>query len=553
MAIISALLFLLLCALTWKLYSSQQACKKLQHQLIEEQSDKNRLLQECQAAQRELKGILDNLQDTYYRTDIDGYVSFVSSSVIHLLGYTPEEVIGQKLADLYVHAEDREKFLHNLQASGGHIEQYEATMRHKDGSDVWVSTNAHFLLDEDKKIIGVEGTGRNITAHKLAEKALIQARDQAEQASNAKSLFLANMSHEIRTPLNGITGFANLLAKTPLNIEQSDYVETIQTSVNDLLNIINDILDFSRIESGKMELHEDAVNINSCIAAVSRLFSAMAEEKQLNLKVNISRDIPTYLKLDSLRLKQILSNLISNAIKFTPQGSILVKASMDQGRLLIEVIDSGVGVAQHQQHHLFNAFTQIDDELYKDHAGAGLGLAISKKLTEMMGGTIGVKSEPGHGSNFWLSLPVHIVNTPEGDTLSMPAITENQFSHARILVVDDNAINRKLISALLSQDNIQIDEAEDGFQALELNKQHDYRLIFMDIRMPDMSGIEVTEEIRRNEEEGQHIPIIALTAHALEHERKAFLEAGMDDCVTKPVSENELLNILSRYLSQGVP
>ncbi len=533
-----ALIFLL-----WKLFSYKTQLKQLQAQM----HDAEKLQQQYSSVQRELNGILDNLQDTYYRTDSNGYVSFASQSVIHLLGYTPEEVIGQKLAELYRYAEDREIFLKNLQNSGGHVEQYEAIMRHKDGSDVWVSTNAHFLLDEDNNIIGVEGTGRNITAHKLSQQALIEAKNQAEKANNAKSLFLANMSHEIRTPLNGITGFANLLARTKLNLEQSDYVETIQTSVNDLLNIINDILDFSRIESGKMELHEEALNISSCVAAATRLFSAVAEQKDLNLKLNIDSNIPDYIQADSLRIKQILSNLISNAIKFTDAGSILVKASMDNDNILIEVIDSGIGIEQQQQAFLFEAFTQIDDELYKDHAGTGLGLAISKKLIEMMGGEIGVKSEHGHGANFWIRLPVKVVSRP-----ALPPQTEQQaktiqLTGAHILVVDDNAINRKLISTMLGKQGIQVSEAKDGFDALKIIQKINFSLILMDIRMPEIDGMEVTKKIRHQHNPNQHTPIVALTAHALPHERQTFLDAGMDDCITKPVSEIELLNIIRHY------
>ena len=541
---------ILIAFLLWQLYSYRQQLKDQKHQSQAQNKALQELHQQQLEVQRELNGILDNLQDTYYRTDINGFVSFASQSVIHLLGYTPDEVVGKKLSDLYRYSEDREIFLKNLQNSGGHVEQYEAIMRHKDGSDVWVSTNAHFLRDTDQNIIGVEGTGRNITAHKLSEEALIRTRDQAEKASNAKSLFLANMSHEIRTPLNGITGFANLLGQTQLSIEQSDYVETIQTSVNDLLNIINDILDFSRIESGKMELHEDALNINSCVAAVTRLFSATAEDQNLNLKLNVSNEIPDYIQADSLRLKQILSNLISNAIKFTTEGSILVKVSMKNADILIEVIDSGVGIEKQKQALLFEAFTQIDDELYKDHAGAGLGLAISKKLIEMMGGHIGVNSEYGQGANFWLSLPAKVVNTPSTDTDIKQQNTSVYFTDEHILVVDDNAINRKLISTLLGQRGIQVSEAEDGFAALDIIQKKTFSLILMDIRMPEISGIDVTRKIREGEKGSQHIPIVALTAHALEHEKAAFIEAGMDDCVTKPVSEEALLNVLSKWLKQ---
>ncbi|NOX76983.1 MAG: response regulator [Gammaproteobacteria bacterium] len=500
------------------------------------------------ASRRELGRIIDNIQETYYRTDADGIVTFSSPSVFNLLGYMPKEVTGKKLSELYTKPGDREQLLQQLSDNAGRVEQYEATMRHKDGSEVWVSTNVHFLLDDNNNIVGVEGTGRDITAQKQTEKALIKAKEQAERANNAKSLFLANMSHEIRTPLNGIVGFANLLSKASLDEEQAGYVETIQASVDGLLNIINDILDFSRIESGKMELREETINIRDCVAAVVRLFSTLAKEHRLDLKLDINREVPGYIRIDALRLKQVLSNLLNNAIKFTHKGAVQIRVGVRGTNILFEVVDSGIGVSRQQQKHLFEAFVQQDEEPYKNHAGAGLGLAISKKLVEMMGGSIGVNSIQGLGSTFWVTVPAGMASQNGTNTDTRLAKIGNHYPGRRVLVVDDNAINRKLIVTLLMQRGIDVDEAESGPQALTMLSQHRYSLVFMDIRMPTMSGVEATTIIRKMELGQRRTPIIALTAHALPHEQEIFMTAGMDDCVTKPIEEATLFAVLDKWI-----
>jgi len=501
-------------------------------------------------SRRELKGILDNLQDTYYRTDIDSVLQFVSSSVEPLLGYRNEELIGHKITEFYTNPEHRDIFLQALANNGGHVEQYPITLRHKDGSTIWMSTNAHFLLDEQGNVIGVEGTGRDVTATKIAEEGLIKAKDQAEQANRAKSLFLANMSHEIRTPMNGVIGFTNLLSKTSLDEKQAEYVDTINTSVNDLLTIINDILDFSRIESGKMDLQTEVTNIKECLTSVTRLFSAAAKIKSLKLECNISDSLPENIIADPLRLRQIVSNLIGNAIKFTDSGSIILNAERTSingsDELIIEVIDSGQGIADSEKVRLFNAFTQANHSIYKPDSGTGLGLAISKQLIELMHGSIGVKDNP-HGSTFWLHLPItETTQAPESGKENNLSAPGNQYTDLHILVADDNAINRKLITTLLSQRSISTTEAVDGNHALHIALNNDFDLILMDIRMPELNGIEVTEKLRAKKTSNQ-TPIIALTAHALPHEQKTFLDAGMDDCITKPVLDHQLFELIDKW------
>jgi len=513
--------------------------------------EKNRVIEKSlNTSQRELKGVLDNLQETYYRTDLNGVVLFVSDSVELLLGYTAKELIGQKTTDFYVDPEKRNKFIEALTQNNGYVEQYPFTLQHRNGSTVWLSTNARFLLDQEGNVIGVEGTGQGFSARKNEEENLIKAKDQAEKANKAKSLFLANMSHEVRTPMNGIIGFTNLLSKTELNDKQSEYVDTINTSMKDLMSIINDILDFSRIESGKIELITQVVNINEFLQSVIRLFSEAANTKSLNLSYQPIGTIPENIIIDPLRLRQIISNLIGNAIKFTDQGSVTLTAEVlsinDSHELIIEVIDSGKGIPQEEHVNIFEAFNQTNDSIYKPDSGTGLGLAISKQLIGLMNGKIGVKNNLDKGSNFWLKMPISLTNQQPEPTLIEASIdtAANKYTDIRILVADDNSINRKLISTLLTQQGVITEEAEDGNIALKLAQSNTYDLILMDIRMPGLNGIEVTKKLRTVTD----LPIIALTAHALPDEQQAFIDAGMNACLTKPVLEHQLFELMDKWV-----
>ena len=516
--------------------------------------EKNRVIeQSLHSSRRELKGVMNNLQETYYRTDLNGTVLFVSPSVELLLGYTAEELIGQKTTDFYINPEMRENFIKALSENNGYVEQYPFTLKHKNGSTVWLSTNARFLLDETGHVIGVEGTGQGFSALKTEEANLIKAKDQAEKANKAKSLFLANMSHEVRTPMNGILGFTNLLSKTKLDEEQLEYVDTINTSMKDLLSIINDILDFSRIESGKIEIKTQVVNINDFFESVIRLFSEAANEKSLNLSYQASMSLPENIIIDPLRLRQIISNLIGNAIKFTEYGSVNLTAQFiqegEKEELLIEVIDSGKGIAEQEHKYIFEAFNQSHESLYRPDSGTGLGLTISKQLIELMHGEIGLKSNKNKGSTFWLKLPIKVTQEqPEADLIETTVAPDNQrYNGVRVLIADDNSINRKLIATLLNKQGVITDEANDGNIALRMAQNNEYDLIFMDIRMPGLNGIEVTQ-LLRSRMPGNKTPVIALTAHALPNEQQSFIDAGMDDCITKPIMDYQLFNLLDTWV-----
>jgi CheY-like chemotaxis protein/nitrogen-specific signal transduction histidine kinase len=381
-----------------------------------------------------------------------------------------------------------------------------------------------------------------------------QVEEGIRQASRAKDEFLANMGHELRTPLSGIIGMTSLLQDTEITSQQRQYVRTVNRSARALLAIINDLLDYSSIETGRMSIEPAPFDLKSAVDDVIQVLSTRALEKGLQLAAHYSHEAPRRVIGDAGRIRQVLTNLVDNAIKFTDKGQVVVTVECvgkptettddvagGHTRVKLSVEDTGIGIPESGLERIFDKFTQVDASPARRHGGTGLGLAISKQLVELMGGSVGVSSRPGEGSNFWfvLSLPV------QAEAAAVEGEMETEGS--RVLVVEDNDVNQEVAATILRKLGCVVEVAGNGKQAVKMAEITPYDLIFMDCQMPGMDGFEATAEIRRYEEaSGRHAKIVAMTAHTTEDDRDRCLTSGMDDYIGKPATYEDFQAVLQR-------
>jgi PAS domain S-box-containing protein len=521
-----------------------------------------------------LRTIFETLHDLIWLKNPEGiylacnpmFERFFGAKETEIVGKTDYDFVDRKLADFF-RANDC-----NTMKKGISTTNEEWITFADNGSRALFETVKTPMHDATGRLIGILGIGRDITERKQAEVELKQyqanleqlvetrtlalsiAKEAAEKANIAKSTFIATMSHELRTPLNAILGFSELMSlDLSTTAEQKETLGIINRSGSHLLNMINDVLDISKIEAGRLELDIQAFDLIKLLQEIGEMINVRATAKQLKFDLKIAADITRFIKTDSNKLRQVLINLLGNAIKFTANGSVVLHAytrpSLDQLLLVVEIIDSGMGIPADKQQELFKPFVQLTQNDV-DAQGTGLGLMISKSLVELMGGHISVSSEWGEGSTFKIELPVELANTTDvamdENCKSVKSLAPNQPTW-RLLVVDDNANNRLLLVIMLTNMGFQVREAENGREAICIFEAWQPHLIWMDMRMPDMDGYEATAKIRQLKG-GNTVKIIALTASAFKEQHQKIIDSGCDTVLHKPFHIPEIFAALTKYL-----
>ena len=478
----------------------------------------------------------------FSKTDKRGVITYFSELFMTISGYDEQDLIGKPHSIIRNPAMPKEVFK-DLWSTIKSQNRWQGVIKNraKNGSDYIVKASIEPEYNEKNEHIGYIAIRTDITQ-------LEQEKNKALAAVKAKSEFLANMSHEIRTPLNAILGFIDLLKDKKFDEESEEYLHIIANSSDSLLNIINDILDFSKMEAGKFNLDPVQFSPTREFNLVADLFRAKCSEKNINFIINIDSNLPAVIKADILRIKQIISNLLSNAIKFSDANTGItfsVFFNVEASEIHFKIEDQGIGISKKQLTHILEPFSQAKNDTTRKYGGTGLGLSISNKLIEILSGKMTIKSELKQGSQFHFFIPVEVI-----EDSSIATKHQENFStfQGHVLVVEDNKTNQLLMSAILKKYGLTFDFANDGLEGVEAVKNKHYDLVLMDENMPNLNGIEATKKIRSLEGKGKRLPIVALTANAIKGDRLKFIDAGMDEYLTKPINIKELQMIFSLFL-----
>ena len=553
-----------------------------------------RLSQNLEKSEAQLQKTIDTALDAVVTTDAAGTITAWNVQAKTIFGWSEQEALGRPLDSLIIPAGGRDGYrrelAHFLESRETQFlnQRIERTAVRKEGgefpvewsmSPIWINNECVFSsyirdITERKQAEDAQSSYRTQLEHEVsmrteALEALREAKELAESANRAKSDFLAHMSHEIRTPMNGILGITELLQQTELSEKQHHFVDIVYRSGATLLKLINDVLDFSKVEAGKIELECIRLDLPKTVREVTDLFSEQVQRKGITLTCVLAESVPSVLQGDPVRLQQVLMNLVSNAVKFTQRGSItltvtVAEDSASHALVRFEVQDTGIGVEPAVQAKIFEAFSQADGSTSANNGGTGLGLSIVKQLVQLMGGTVGVRSEPGQGATFWCTARLEKVlgNTREGrkrfpskrDDVrpnGVLKLREPKITGTRILLAEDNPVNREVAVCMLEQLGCQVVAVEHGRDAVAKTECAQFDLVLMDCQMPEMDGFSASKAIRDGEQRtGRHVPIVALTAHAMGGDRERCLAAGMDDYMTKPFTQGELGNMIQRWVQR---
>ena len=520
--------------------------------VFQDVTEQERAIQQVIESERRYRLLASRVTDIIVTYGVDGLVTYVSPSVEAVSGYPPEALVGRPVTDL-IHPDDIPALTASFRQfvkAPPEWSQRGVTYRGlpRNGEVRWFEARTSIIRDENGRVVEFQDLVRDVTDTKRLEQELTEARDRAEAGARAKSEFLANMSHELRTPLTSVIGFSGLLQESAALPEaERRYADRIATASEALLGVINDILDYSKLEADAVSLEPRAFDPAAMARAAAALVEGQCEARGLALTVVADPGIPPALMGDEGRLRQVTLNFLSNAAKFTAEGGVRLEMSWSDERLRVAVSDTGIGVPADKIDALFERFSQADTSTTRLYGGTGLGLSISRRLIDLMGGEIGAESRPGEGSTFWFEVPLTPAEAAEpGNAVR----NEPSPRGLRILMADDAAANRELVTAILSGMGVALETATDGAQAVEAARGGGYDLILMDVHMPVMDGLDATRAIRGLDGPVSRTPIVALTANVQPEQVQRCRDAGMDDHVGKPIQVAELLHVIAARLEQ---